>query len=138
MAQIMEVIERLHDLLGKVKDLYDNRVLSNLRRICRTCLVRIPTDMVTTERFIAEQERIIPPPPPPPRTKWTRRVPHPVPIGHAASLTTYQSDTPRPSPRANRTRRVPHPAGVSRSASSGPKRSASTSARSRSSARSTT
>lgn len=58
-AQIMEVIERLQDLLGKVKDLYDNRVLSNLRRISRTCLVRIPTDMVTTERFIAEQERII-------------------------------------------------------------------------------
>jgi hypothetical protein len=26
------------------------------------------------------------PPPPPPRTKWTRRVPHPVLIGHAASL----------------------------------------------------
>ena len=26
-------------------------------------------------------------PPPPPRTKWTRRVPHPVLIGHAASLT---------------------------------------------------
>ena len=25
-------------------------------------------------------------PPPPPRTKWTRRVPHPVLIGHAASL----------------------------------------------------
>ena len=32
-----------------------------------------------------------PPPPPPPslRTKWTRRVPHPVLIGHAASLTPY-------------------------------------------------
>ena len=30
-----------------------------------------------------------PPPPPPPRTKWTRRVPHPVPTGHAASLTPY-------------------------------------------------
>ena len=29
------------------------------------------------------------PPPPPPRTKWTRRVPHPVLIGHAASLTPY-------------------------------------------------
>jgi len=29
------------------------------------------------------------PPTPPPRTKWTRRVPHPVLIGHAASLTTY-------------------------------------------------
>ena len=28
-------------------------------------------------------------PPPPPRTKWTRRVPHPVLIGHAASLTPY-------------------------------------------------
>ena len=27
-----------------------------------------------------------PPPPPPSRTKWTRRVPHPVRIGHAASL----------------------------------------------------
>jgi hypothetical protein len=29
------------------------------------------------------------PPLPPPRTKWTRRVPHPVLIGHAASLTPY-------------------------------------------------
>ena len=28
-------------------------------------------------------------PPPPLGTKWTRRVPHPVPIGHAASLTPY-------------------------------------------------
>ena len=28
-------------------------------------------------------------PPPAPRTKWTRRVPHPVLIGHAASLTPY-------------------------------------------------
>ena len=28
-------------------------------------------------------------PPPPPRTKWTRRAPHPVLIGHAASLTPY-------------------------------------------------
>ena len=27
--------------------------------------------------------------PPPPRTKWTRRVPHPVQIGHAAYLTPY-------------------------------------------------
>jgi hypothetical protein len=32
-----------------------------------------------------------PPPPPPSRTKWTRRVPHPVLIGHAASLTPYYS-----------------------------------------------
>jgi len=42
-----------------------------------------------------------------PRTNRTRRVPHPVLIGHAASLTPYSSDTPRPSPRTNRTRRVP-------------------------------
>ena len=28
-------------------------------------------------------------PPPLSRTKWTRRVPHPVLIGHAASLTPY-------------------------------------------------
>ena len=28
-------------------------------------------------------------PPPPPRTKWTRRVPHPVLIGHVASLSPY-------------------------------------------------
>ena len=30
-----------------------------------------------------------------------RQIPRPVPIGHAASLTPYQSDTPRPSPRTN-------------------------------------
>ena len=30
-----------------------------------------------------------PPPPPPPRTNRTRRVPHPVLIRHAASLTPY-------------------------------------------------
>ena len=38
-----------------------------------------------------------PPPPPPPRTKWTRRVPHPVLIGHAASLT---APPPRTADRA--------------------------------------
>ena len=40
-----------------------------------------------------------PPPPPPPRTNWTRRVPHPVLIGHAASLTPYPP-RPRPSRRS--------------------------------------
>jgi len=39
-----------------------------------------------------------PPPPPPSRTKWTRRVPHPVLIGHVASFTPYLSDTSRPKP----------------------------------------
>ena len=32
-----------------------------------------------------------PPPPPPPRTKWTRRVPHPVLIGHAVCLVQVRS-----------------------------------------------
>jgi hypothetical protein len=37
---------------------------------------------------VAARERL-PPPPPAPRTKWTRRVPHPVLTGHAASLIPY-------------------------------------------------
>jgi len=37
----------------------------------------------------AEAARKAPPPPPTSRTKWTRRVPHPVLSGHAASLTPY-------------------------------------------------
>jgi hypothetical protein len=72
------------------------------------------------------------PPPPPPRTKWTRRVPHPVLIGHAASHTSIVHlnvqhkcctfspsrrpppppvllDTSRPSSRTNWTRLVPPP-----------------------------
>ena len=43
---------------------------------------------------------------PPPRTKWTRRVPHPVLIGHAASP-----------PRTNRTCCVPHPVLIGHAAS---------------------
>jgi hypothetical protein len=35
---------------------------------------------------LMQQRLLVPPPPSPPRTKWTRRVPHPVLIGHAASL----------------------------------------------------
>ena len=44
-----------------------------------------------------------------PRARWTRRVPHSVLTGHAASLTPYSPDTPRPSARTHRTRRVPQP-----------------------------
>ena len=43
------------------------------------------------------------------RTHRTRRVPHSVLTGHAASLTPYSPDTPRPSARTHRTRRVPQP-----------------------------
>jgi len=39
--------------------------------------------------FVVSQVCVSIAPPPPPRTKWTRRVPHPVLIGHAASLTPY-------------------------------------------------
>jgi hypothetical protein len=62
----------------------------------------------------------IPPPPPPSfRTKWTRRVPHPVPIGHAASLTPCQSDTPRPSPCLTRRTGLPGGGGPPRAQSGG-------------------
>ena len=41
-----------------------------------------------------------PPRPPPPRTKWTRRVPHPVLIGHAASLGRLSSSRSQRSTRS--------------------------------------
>ena len=40
--------------------------------------------------------RVTPPPHPPPRTKWTRRVPHPVLIGHAASASLARGSPPAP------------------------------------------
>ena len=43
-------------------------------------------DFYATERQLSD---IFDKVPPPSRTKWTRRVPHPVLIGHAASLTPY-------------------------------------------------
>ena len=45
-------------------------------------------------KYVQEVRRPPPPPPPPLRTKWTRRVPHPVLIGHAASLTRPLSTRP--------------------------------------------
>jgi len=42
-------------------------------------------------------------PPPPSRTKWTRRVPHPVLIGHAASRFGRSSTSRRTASRASRT-----------------------------------
>ena len=50
---------------------------------CRGALcTRIGRSLPTGRRA----QIVLPPPPPPSRTKWTRRVPHPVLIGHAASL----------------------------------------------------
>ena len=57
-----------------------------------------------------------PPPPPPSRTKWTRRVPHPVLIGHAACRRSKSAGAPwrtttRPSRRCGpRARCLPRPA----------------------------
>ena len=45
-----------------------------------------------------------PPLPPPPRTKWTRRVPHPVRIGHASSPGAGPAETTSPSSGAPRPR----------------------------------
>ena len=53
--------------------------------------------------------------PPPSRTKWTRRVPHPVLIGHAASLARCAATEPTCSSSPSRSRRSvsrPSPAGA--------------------------
>ena len=58
--------------------------------------------------MLAAFRAVRPAPAPNPRTNRTRRVPHPVLIGHAASLTPYAS-TPRPSPRPAPAPRLPFP-----------------------------
>ena len=55
--------------------------LRSLQREYRWCFIG-PLEGVPLRKRIVEVAM----PPPPPRTKWTRRVPHPVLIGHAASL----------------------------------------------------
>ena len=49
-----------------------------------------------SEKLVASRGRVAIPPPP--RTKWTRRVPHPVLIGHAASLSQVQGEQLRELP----------------------------------------
>jgi hypothetical protein len=62
-------------------------------------LVAIPAaaPAASADRMAAQ---LVPPPPPPPRTKWTRRVPHPVLIGHAAPPASPRSTRASHSPRA--------------------------------------
>jgi hypothetical protein len=59
---------------------------------CKATSARRPRSQAAADRRRARLRGMRPsarPPHPPPRTKWTRRVPHPVLIGHAASLTPY-------------------------------------------------
>jgi len=54
--------------------------------------LRLQRSLLQSDENLPRARVWFPPPrpaPSPPRTKWTRRVPHPVLIGHAASLTPY-------------------------------------------------
>ena len=59
--------------------------------ILRRCVAEDPARRPSARRLLRQlrglrfpQGAAVNPPPPPPRTKWTRSVPHPVLIGHAA------------------------------------------------------
>ena len=55
----------------------------------RAPAARLGPPVRTAAAPAARRAGALPPPPLLPRTKWSRRVPHPVLIGHAASLTPY-------------------------------------------------
>jgi hypothetical protein len=64
------------------------RCAGGLSQAARRALTGVrPHRQYMSEDSKGDQE--VPPHPFPPRTKWTRRVPHPVLIGHATSLTPY-------------------------------------------------
>jgi dynein heavy chain len=57
--RIFDVLSKTREIISKARDLYDNRVMSNLSRICHMNLVRIPDSIVTTANFIsAQKERV--------------------------------------------------------------------------------
>jgi hypothetical protein len=63
----------------------------------RTCPLPLPSSRPPSserEKDTFNDKQSCPPPSPPPRTKWTRRVPHPVLIGQIAELTYPSSATP--------------------------------------------
>jgi hypothetical protein len=90
----LEALER-PSRLWKGQTGVDLAILGNCRKFIETCCVealdcrwtgdlspyRQPLGLYTTVALCVD--------PPPSRTKWTRRVPHPVLIGHAAPLTPY-------------------------------------------------
>ena len=62
------------------------------RGLAHLGVLRAMEDLNIPVDFIGGTSQVLRPPPPlSPGTKWTRRVPHPVLIGHAASLTPYPS-----------------------------------------------
>ena len=92
-----------------------------------------PAAGTPAQRLAARGLGTAPPPPPPPpfRTKWTRRVPHPVLIGHAASLSQVPGRGP---PSCGGSRGEPRSQGrptATRAAARTPRRSARCAARRR-------
>ena len=71
---------------------YNASLLRSAPRAPRAAQVRFVPSLPTNARNQAAMDALVaqvPTPTPPPRTNRTRRVPHPVLIGHAASLTPY-------------------------------------------------
>jgi hypothetical protein len=87
----INTVQRLSSALGSPKDTVELRerlhhVIEETKLLCADSKAPPRPDLLARSRGSAS------PPcrtPPFPRTKWTRRVPHPVLIGHAASLTPY-------------------------------------------------
>jgi len=67
-----------------------SKLVKNSQKSPRRCASRKGgARLVVVHGIDAQLLRAPAAPRPPSRTKWTRRVPHPVLIGHAASLTPY-------------------------------------------------
>jgi hypothetical protein len=71
-----------HSNWHRYGDAYAARLEAAWQSGLRSVVLDIETDSETGTRYEVA-------PTPPARTKWTRRVPHTVLIGHAASLTPY-------------------------------------------------
>ena len=53
-------VSALEDLIGKVKDLVDNRIERNLRKVANIALVELPSDeSYTVETFVKVQEKLV-------------------------------------------------------------------------------
>jgi len=57
--QLFEEMSKARAIIEQCRDLYENRVVSNLSFICKLNLVRIPDKLVTTASFISAQAETI-------------------------------------------------------------------------------